>query len=111
MLSIQNWNVGLTDGQLSISNTSRELSYILHFSILPKKVNSYSQPHICSKVTFYKRRMLFTDWSTLWVQVVEKNLAILFFIVTTSILVSNERTNEGFQNLPYFTTFETIFIE
>ena len=31
---------------------------------------------------------LFVDWITLWVHGVEKNLALIFFIVTTSILVS-----------------------
>ena len=41
---------------------------------------------------------LSTDWITLRVYNVEQNLVL-------------NSTNEGFLNLSYFTTFETIFIE
>ena len=54
---------------------------------------------------------LSTTWSTLQVHCVEKNLALIFSIVTTSILVQIDGTDMGVQNLTYLTTFETILIE
>ena len=49
-----------------------------------------------------------TDWRTIWVHGVEKNLPLMFFIVTTPILVSKWLQRWG---LSESTTFKTIFIE